>query len=381
MRREISLSAKQTFQVVALIATILVVGIHYKSDIPNSPNPADSTWNELAQEYIFGALARVAVPIFAFAAGFFYFLSDDGRWATYGKKIGQRCRTVAIPYFVTGSVAMLVWLLFRRLQSESVEFSLSQFLSQWFLHPPAEQLWFLRDLMVLVAIAPLIRIGNRSTKSRCFVNLILAGFWLLNIQCFPIVSGWSLLQMETLFFFSMGCAATHHIGLLERVFSVQSKTIVVVTLLWAALAGFRVWFRPDFDLWYVKDYGLMDLLLHQASILVGCCALLMISSRLQQPIWVRLSGSAFFVFLIHEFPLRAIVDRFVPYVMDARLSCWFVVPLVVAGCFSFADWCGRRFPVPVAFLTGGRTPQRAAKISGGGSSSQKLSPFSTQVPS
>ncbi len=98
VRNDLSIEAKQTFQVVALLATILMVGIHYKSDVPDSPDPALATWNELGQEFLFGGVGRVAVPLFSFAAGFFYFRSDDGSLASYRKKLVQRFRSVLFPF-------------------------------------------------------------------------------------------------------------------------------------------------------------------------------------------------------------------------------------------------------------------------------------------
>ncbi len=360
VRDDLSLEAKQTFQVVALLATMLVVGIHYKTDVPNFPSPAAATPNELAQEFLFGGIGRVAVPLFAFAAGFFYFRSDDGSFKTYRKKLGQRARTVLLPYFVIGSIATAAWLLNRRIEGNPPSLTPGMFLSTWLLRPPAEQLWFLRDLMVLVTIAPLIRMAGSRGLTRFVLIAVLAMAWMCNWQCFPIVAGWRLLHMETLLFFTLGFAAVSHLDWIETVGRSSAHVFAAVVALWCGLVAARICVRADFDLWYATDYQWADLLLHQASVLVGCIALFMTAWRIRCESLIRLSGAAFFVYLVHEFPLRAVVERFAASYLHHDTSCWIITPIVLTGCFAAAMLLSRFFPSLMAILTGGRTPLSAA---------------------
>lgn len=359
---DLSVRAKHAFSVVGLLATLLVVGIHYKSHVPTHADPAIASWNQLAQEFWFGGIARVAVPVFAFAAGLFYFRSDDGSWASYRKKLNQRFRSVAMPYFIAGSVAMVFWLLFRRLEGKPIEFTPVQFVVTWLLRPPAEQLWFLRDLMVLVAVAPLIRwcCGDRSR--RWFVVGIIATAWTLDWQVFPLVAGWRLLQMETLLFFMLGCVVVDCVPVLERVGSMSNTCFAGLITAWVAMVLARISVRADFDIWYADDHGWMDLLLHQASILAGVVAIFAIAWRIQRPWLVRLSGGSFFVYLVHEFPLRAAAHRISDRVIDHDWSCWVLTPAVLIGSFAFAVVLGRFAPGALAMLTGGRVPQTKVAV-------------------
>lgn len=353
-RNDLSQEAKQTFQVLAMFATLLVVGIHYKSDIPDVNLLSGSTWNELAQEFVFGGLARVAVPLFAFAAGLFYFRSDDGSFATYQKKLIQRVTTVLVPYAIIGLIATSCLYIVKRLEGSPMEFSWSGFLSTWLLRPPAEQLWFLRDLMVLVAFAPLIRfLGTTAPAKRIAIPLV--GFlWLINWQVFPIVQGWYLLHMETLFFFLLGCVAVSHFDWLEKAGTASLKTQSLWIGGWICLVLLRVICRPNFDLWYTNVWGAPDLLLHQLGILVGCVALFMIAWRTRFNTLLYLSGASFFVYLVHEFPLRAVVERVASQVIPDSTSCWFITPTVILGCYSMAIVLFKFFPGPMKILTGGR---------------------------
>ncbi len=355
---DLSVRAKQTFSVVTLLATVLVVGIHYKSNVPSHPDAAMASWNELAQEFCFGGIARVAVPIFAFAAGLFYYRSDDGTLACYRAKLAQRFRTVAMPYFIVGSIATVVWLLVRRGEGKPIDLTAIEFVSMWILRPPAEQLWFLRDLMVLVAMAPIIRwCCSTRVRRRCFLGLT-AIAWALNCQAFPLVAGWRLLQMETLLFFSIGCVAVRHADLFDRVGRCSMQTRTILVLAWIGLAGLRIAVRADFDIWYANDHGLTDLLLHQASIGIGMIALFSLAWQMNPPWLIRLSGGSFFVYLVHEFPLRAMAHRLSDRLIDHEWSCWALTPTVLLGTYSTVMVLGRYAPRVVAIITGGRVPRR-----------------------
>lgn len=372
---DLSTEAKQTFQVVATLATILVVGIHYKSDIPDGPVFSAASWNELGQEFLFGGVARVAVPLFAFAAGLFYFRSDDGKFGTYVTKLKQRLRTVAIPYLLIGLLASATWHLMNWLQGESFSGSVVDSVSQWILHPPAEQLWFLRDLMVLVVIAPIIRLATSHQVLGWVSASIVLLAWLTNTQVFPVVYGWYLLNTETLLFFLLGCMAVSRFHWLERLGASTGGMVVSVSVFWLVLVATRVIVRPDFDIWYTHQCGIGDLILHQAAILVGCVAVWMIAWRLRFQWMLYLSGASFFVYLIHEYPLRAIAERVVGQFVPPSMSCWYITPLVGVGCYGLALVMFQWMPRYTGWLTGGRGPVRSPRPANpgrirGGSSQQ-----------
>jgi surface polysaccharide O-acyltransferase-like enzyme len=364
VRTDLSTEAKQSFQIAALLATILVVGIHYKSDVPDTANPLNCSWNQLAQEFLFGGIARVAVPLFALAAGLFYFRSDDGSWTSYQTKFKQRSRTLLIPYLIVSTFAFVVWLMSAGVEGRAIDLGISDGIARWLLHPLAEQLWFLRDLMVLVAIAPLIRFccGNRVLQPVFLPSLLF--LWGANFQPFPIIAGWHLIHMETLLFFSIGCVATMHPKWIESIGRVSGKMVLTTTAAWCMLVAMRISVKADLDLWYVSEHGFTDLMLHQSSILVGCLALFMIAFRLRHPRLIQISGASFFVYLVHEFPLRAVVHKLGDRILDHETSSWVTTPLVLLGCFAAAFVLSRYAPFIVDVLTGGRTPAKASQIGG-----------------
>jgi hypothetical protein len=166
--------------------------------------------------------------------------------------------------------------------------------------------------------------------------------------------------METLLFFTLGCAATSYPHWIEGLGRVSGTTVLFTVTGWWMLIVTRITVKADFDMWYVSNYGAADLMLHQTSILVGCIAVYMIAFRSRHPSLLRLSGASFFVYLVHEFPLRAAVDRIADRWLDHDTSCWLVTPLVLVGCFTAALWLSRHVPAVVGILTGGRIPSPAA---------------------
>lgn len=366
VRTDLSVQTQQSFQVVALLATMLVVGIHYKSDIPDFPSPRDASWNQLAQEFCFGGLARVAVPLFALAAGLFYFRSNDGTLGRYRRQLASRARSIGVPYLLISSIAFACWWLAGYWQGRQLGSGITPWVNRWLLHPPAEQLWFLRDLMVLVVIAPVIRWSCATQSSRGLVLSALVVAWIANVQPFPIVAGWYLINVETLLFFTVGCVASRHPRWIEGLTRVSPMTVLTTTMVWWMLVATRITVKADFDLWYVTRYGGADLMLHQVSILVGCVALFMIAARLRHPWLIQLSGASFFVYLVHEYPLRPVLRQAADRILDHDISCWIVTPLVVAGCYAAAWYLSRRAPWIYQLISGGRSPDQATRRATGG---------------
>lgn len=356
-QQDLSQRVRETFQIVALLATVMVVGIHYRSAGIGASVSA-STWNELMQEFVFNGVARVAVPLFAFAAGFFYFRSYDGSITCYRKKLVQRCHSVLIPFWITSAIAVLTWVLFRCLEGKPIDVGVGSLALDWLMRPPAEQLWFLRDLMVLVIFAPLIAWSTRQTSVGWILIATLSISWLFDFQIFPILRGWHVLRMETWLFFSLGCLATSQTRHLELLSRISPRAILVGFAAWWALIALRVFVRPDFDLWYVTNYGWPDLLLQRISVVLGCLVLFSFAARIRCALLLELSGGSFFVYLIHEFPIRAIVVRLSDSFLDSATSAWIVTLLVVIGCYTAALILSGCFPRAFAIFTGGRAPQR-----------------------
>ena len=148
-------------------------------------------------------LAKVAMPTFFVMSGYLFF-ADVTTWdmQTYGRKIKRRAKTLLLPY--------LLWNALMALKVKT--FSLNLFWVYWheagrqtdwlgneqLLTAPADMpLWFLRDLMVVSLLTPIIYIGVR--KCRVWFVVLLTLFYLSG--CSAFIPGLSAYAVH---FFTLG---------------------------------------------------------------------------------------------------------------------------------------------------------------------------------
>lgn len=126
--------------------------------------------NDRVQEFISGMMGRCAVPLFYVISGYLFFLKvPDGMASIYGK-MRKRVGTLVVPYiigcmfFVGFGVLMAVLPGVSKYMNSSVmplfskpvgEILRSIFYDAGNGSPCAFQLWFLRDLILIVATSPL----------------------------------------------------------------------------------------------------------------------------------------------------------------------------------------------------------------------------------
>lgn len=162
-------------------------------------------------EFYYDLLTRVfvnfAVPGFFMCSGFLFFLNYKG-FGSYGNKIKSRIRGLCIPYLFWISLSIFVtWFIQDVLGLASLfgagnmklihDFDTYDFLlSYWNLRdgtsPFLSTLWFLRDLMVCVLLAPILYQVLRLDKVSVlvilvFIALTILGFSLLNIAMSSIL--------------------------------------------------------------------------------------------------------------------------------------------------------------------------------------------------
>ena len=154
-------------RVLSLLSIILVLYIH-SGFHPNEIQGMAA--NGCVQNIVSEMMGRCAVPLFYIISGYLFFLKvPDGMQSIYGK-MGKRVRTLVVPYligclFFVGFLALVESLpgtsrfmnsgimpLFDKPLGEIV---CSVFYDAGNGTPCAFQLWFLRDLIIIVATSPL----------------------------------------------------------------------------------------------------------------------------------------------------------------------------------------------------------------------------------
>ena len=124
-------------------------------------------------------LGHLAVPTFMFISGYLFFIQmDNWSWNIFLKKIKSRIYTLIIPYFLWLIIPVfinIIWLHKPSLIHEYVSNIWDKGLWDIFTAPLNSVLWFLRDLIVLVFISPVIFFILNRTRWVVFIVLYVLG--------------------------------------------------------------------------------------------------------------------------------------------------------------------------------------------------------------
>ena len=158
------------------------------------------------QSFTTNGFTFIAVPLFFIISGYLYFLSYKNTIEDYFSKTKKRINTLLIPYLIVSSIYLLLIIIpfTQKYQSSSLYLKdkpfLEKFLETFIFNPPG-QLWFLKDLFVLILVTPIIHWLIKYLKF--YFILILVLLW------FPIIPfKFYIFQNEALLFFSLGAYLT-----------------------------------------------------------------------------------------------------------------------------------------------------------------------------
>lgn len=217
-------------------------------------------------------LAHIAVPTFFVISGFLFFKGlERWNWEIYKMKIQKRIHTLLIPYLVWNSIFILTKVI--PILGGFFYSSDGTLLSDWwnqnngplmiyhadtfterinwlggeglFSFPILVPMWYIRDLMVLIILAPIIYWGGQ----KIFYFPIILMVYITGV--YPFVPG---LSPSPLLFFSIGAfLSLKGYGLTESIRKYRKPAYVVFFVLWiilVPLAGYRTvegnYFYPFF---------------------------------------------------------------------------------------------------------------------------------------
>jgi surface polysaccharide O-acyltransferase-like enzyme len=259
-------------------------------------------WADFIRNIISEGIARIAVPLFFLISGYLFFCGFSFSTENYLKKIKSRINSLLIP-FVFFNVATLLFLgLLQNLTLTRALFSgnsppISSLGMYGYLNaifgidrlPISYQFWFIRDLMIIVLVTPLINLFLKAVP-RLFIFIILT-LWFIKI--WPI----SMPAAASVCFFSIGAyMANSKINLfaLDR-YGHAILPIYIAVLVTDAL---------------VKD-GTISVYVHNIGIVTGIVSALyatkyLLNTNQLKQILLWASGCSFFVFAVHEPLLTAV---------------------------------------------------------------------------
>lgn len=353
-----------------LIVGVVVIHSHYTEVIIDGTNfmksgdlPVYSLISYLCSEII----SRVAVPLFFLLSGFLFFYKTVAfNGPTYREKIKKRIHTLLVPYLFWNVTVLGILFLSQAflpdLMSGSKKLITDYTFSDWLwsfwntdkINPPAGhtmyampvcyQLWFIRDLMVVVLFSPLVYFFLK--KLPLYTLAVLGGLWLWDDGYFHITG----LNITAFFFFSAGAYFSIHrtniVRKVEPFLSVSAVFYILLTLV---------------DL-YTREQ-MWNAYIHRIDILVGIVLALAVTAHfIKKGKWKVnpfLSDSSFFIYAYHGMPLALVFKFFFkllhPHTDGLMLLLYVASPTLVILFGLYLYYLLKKYlPGLTALITGGR---------------------------
>lgn len=310
-------------------------------------------------QYLFSQVfARIAVPTFYFVSGYLFFFNIDN-WTQeiYRHKLQRRLTSLFIPYIFWISSAVLIFFVAQQIPALSPFFSgvnkrvedyaILDFLQAFWVVKPSispilYQFWFIRDLIVIILLSPLIYYFLRHLKY--FGIFILFAIWFTAPPY--LIAG---LSFPCLFFFSLGAFfSIYKINALESFYQIRQ---VVYIYPFIAFLDFMV--RGFYKNQYIHNTGVALGMISFINLMYW----LTVKKEIK-PIEI-LASASFFVFAFHE-PWLSLTKKSIAYLIRpnsevAFLLIYFTTPILVI-LLSLAVYVGlkKTFPTFLRIISGGR---------------------------
>lgn len=320
-----------------------------------------------------------AVPVFFMFSGFlFFYNAEDFNLSTYKKKLKKRFRSLFIPY-VCWIALYILYIEIRKIAGVLVKgkpiSGLWQYLtdngglhmfwdsSVWGMNnqnllgwatpmsgPILIPLWFLRDLMVVTLLTPIIYYLIKKCKALPIIVMLLcyiSGIW---IQAPGFTA-------TTFFWFSLGAYfSINRMNMIDTIYKwrIPSYTISVLTLLPL------VWFngrKGDGITANVILQTLYPFYVIASSLSVVCIGKYLVERKIR--IYPQLAKASFFVFLSHIFILGnvgRVINKCIPFDNYAVIALKYIATPIVTTlvCLVIYWTMDKYFPKLLSILTGSR---------------------------
>lgn len=312
-------------------------------------------FSQLIRNFISQGLARIAVPLFFMMSGYLFFLDFEWSLDKYKRKIRNRISTLLVPFLFWNVLTLLLYAIAQSLPAAQVYFSgknapVSSFGFYDYLNaligidrpPISYQFWFIRDLMVMVLLVPILQLVLRT------IPLIFLGFifWLWFFSSWPIYIPSSV----AFSFFYIGAFIAfsgHDIFAVDRYGKFFLGAYLAILTLDVLTKGHQ--FNGHF---------------HQIGILLGIASALYATKLILEreklkSVLLWMANCSFFVFAAHE-PLLALLRKvsykfLEPNTDVSILALYLLIPVVVLAAAILAYLVFRAIaPKFLNFVSGGR---------------------------
>jgi surface polysaccharide O-acyltransferase-like enzyme len=313
-------------------------------------------FNEFVRNLISNGIATTAVPLFFLMSGYFFFRGFHSFRHDYIRKINSRVHTLLIPFLIWNILTLIVFAVVQSLPATQsylsgrnsliAMFNVYDYIEAIFginRLPIAYQFWFIRDLMVLALLAPVINFFINRRLQLYYISLITA-CWLTGVWPIHVPSA------EAALFFSIGSTVAYN---KKSMFELDDYCRPVVI-------AYLVLLVAD-----ILSKGTeLGLYLHRIGVIMGVASALCLTKsavlhvNLKESL-LNLSGISFFIYAAHEpllMTVRKIAYKLIqPNSSFSNLALYFLIPIsVIILLVAVYRICERNFPNATRILTGGR---------------------------
>ena len=260
---------------------VLVTYAHSYSNVTDGFSLLTSDWNtyEFLKLLISQTFVKVAVPVFFIMSGYLFFANvKEWNLQVYKTKILRRIKTLLIPY--------LVWNLLMALKLKMFSWNI-------FWEPANMPLWFLRDLMLVTLLTPIIYYGVRKLGYWLLILLIpvyLTGIWLIQ----PGVNPYGLC------FFSFGAyLGIRKMELVNSVLFFEKSSYILTIMFGLAMLC----------TYHISAFSPLMLCFRISGAITVFCLCYRVLSRTSRRIPDVISSSSYFIYLAHYVLFFSFIDE------------------------------------------------------------------------
>lgn len=354
---------KETSNRLSILRFPLIVGVifvhNYSSDVALASGAIGPAEMDVAGDFVRNlvskGIARAAVPLFFLMSGYLFFYGQRFSVEIYLRKLSGRASTLLVPFIFWNALTLAALAaaqaipaaqdFFSGRNARIAGFSIFDYFNAMLgldRRPISYQFWFIRDLIILVILSPIIR-HLVEKVGWAFLSLLFY-FWFIDI--WPVMAP----SAESTLFFSVGAALSckgRSIFLLDRTFA------PVLAMYGAALLTGALHPNEQYTP-YVNRIGII-----LGAITFLCATKLLYNRESLRSRLLALSASSFFVFAAHE-PLLTVAKKITYKIVQPSsevvlLGIYFFIPVTLTFfLFLIYTFCSRTFPRATNFVTGGR---------------------------
>ncbi len=315
-----------------------------------------SGYSLFIQLFLCEGIFRIAVPLFFSISGYLFFHNFTPIKSVFFLKIKRRFNTLFIPYVLWSLWGLFIYFIMQMTPGSNSffthklirEFSIVEIFNTVFLHPIPYQLWFIRDLIVIIVISPVLYWLIRYLKYFTIFFFLFTWFGKYNFVIF---------SNEALLFFVFGSFLS--INNIEFIKNKSTNKTWIKSLLWL------VFVLCYTILIYSKTgYHFFNSIILKASILVGIIAFwnlldsLWVNKTLIKSKFYNLFSFSFFLYAFHE-PILTIIKKVLFFILGnneiVSLIVFFTAPMLTISISIVTGFYLRLFmPKFYGIITGGR---------------------------